>query len=818
MFVYNVHIEQQPALADPTLQVTVHSRGTSTSKPLHITDTTQPDSSLYQATTVFHDATPGQGAGIVSPLEGTYDIGSTSDVPLAQFLKRPVKIWEDTWSTGSTFNATLNPWLLFVVHSSIEDKIRNYRFLRGHLKLRIVVTGNPFLYGRAIVAYEPWFHRSVWSPNGYGNTNQRVYKTVISQMPHVYIDTSTSQGGEMVLPFFSPFNWLDVTSVTMAEEMGQIFINNFTELRHANAPAGAATVQIYAWMDDAELCVPTVADIGTEVYQGNDEWKEGLISKPASAVARAAGMLSKIPIFKPYALPTEMAATAIGKAASAFGFSRPAIIDNTCVVRDKIAGDLASTNTHEVVGRLALDTKSQLTLDPRTVGLDGTDEMALSHIVQREALMHSFNWGEADPADATLFEFRVGPTYHSLDTTTTQNRNGIPPCTAVASMFHAWRGTMVYRFSIVASAMHRGKLLVTYEPTDSGDTYSTDTNYSRIIDIGETRDFEIPVHWHAPTPWQTVRDTTLGDAADRHLYDGTPTSIVEANLYFNGRIRVNVLTSLTSPDPALANPVTILWYVRGGEDLEFANPRSTALPFTYKSTDGSLIPQGCDLEEEFQGEEEDISPEPPLSAPVNAETQIVSVGNNHHLVDDPLTHVFYGETVSSVRSFLKRYRARGSPEVDSFLITAITGAPARSNARNNVLSTHMPIDEFIFAWFLGWRGSLRQKFVGADTAVMLGADRGYVSVASERTGHAGLHANHGVCEVELPFYSTRRFAFTRTSPSWTNDTNLDPYDPNNQCLYMSRFQTINTTAWRYTAVGDDFSLFFFHCIPPVFAL
>lgn len=795
---------------------TVHSRGTKSS---HIMDTTQPDSSLYQATTVFHDATPGQGAGIISPMEETYSIGSTSDVPLADFLKRPVKIFEETWGTGTAFNHTFAPWLEFLNHPSIRNKTANYRYVRGHLRLRVVVTGNPFLYGRAIVAYEPWHQRSVWAINGYGNPAQRVFKTVVSQMPHVYIDASTSQGGEMTLPFFSPYNWLDLTAIGMLGDMGEVFVNNFTNLRHANAPNGFVDVQIYAWMDDAEICVPTVAEQGTEVYQGNDEWKDGLISKPASAVARAAGMLAKIPIFKPYALPTEMAATAVGRAASVFGFSRPAIIDNTCVVRDKIAGDLASTNTHEVVGRLALDTKSQLTLDPRTVGLDGTDEMALSHIVQREALMHSFEWTEADIHGTDLFQFRVCPMYHSLDTTSPQNRNGLPPCTAVGSMFLNWRGTMVYRFSIVASAMHRGKLLISYEPTDAGTAPSTDTNYSRIIDIGETRDFEIPIHWHCPTPWQRVRNTTYGTATDRHLYDATPTTIVDANQFFNGRVRVSVLTSLTSPDPALANPIEILWYVRGGDDLEFANPRTASLPFTYKSTDATLTPQGVDFDECPQGDEEDISSSEPLSAPALAEQEIVSIGTNHHLVDDPLTHVFYGETVASVRAFLKRYRARGTPNVDAVPIPYMNNPSARSDVRPTVLSTHMPMQEFIFAWFLGWRGSMRFKMIGFNTSTLIAGERGYISAANQRTGNGGIHVNHGVSEIELPFYSTKRFSFTRTGSGWSDDTNLDPLDPNEQAVYWNQYSyTATANGFLYTAVGDDFSLFFFHAIPPVFAL
>lgn len=786
-----------------------HSCGTEQNN-LNIVDLTTVAPTMQQATMSFHDASPGHGSSIVSKFEETYSHGSTSDVPLGEFLKRPVLISNLSWDTGSNFNFILDPWLDYFATPEISKKVEGYRFLRGNLNVRFVVTGNPFLFGRIIAAYEPLARRSVWKSSGaYGNELQRVYKTVLSQMPHVYLDASTSQGGEMVLPFFSPYNWLDLSSFTSLLDMGTIRMTNLTPLQHANAPVGKCQVLIYAWMDDAELCVPTASAPRTEIYQGNetDEFSSGVISKPASAVARAAGMLAKIPVFEPFALPTEMAATAVGAAASHFGFSRPPILDNIQPVREKFYGNLSNTNTHEMCERLSLDAKGQLTLDSRTVGLDGTDEMALSHILSRETLLNSVTWDESNVVGDRIWSFRVGPTYHSLDTTSTPSRNGLPPCTAVASMFRQWRGTMVYRFSVCASALHRGKIRVSYEPTPITNIGQSDEVYSRIVDLAETRDFEIPVHWHQPTPWQKVKMSSLGDASDTHYYSGSPVATSQAVQHFNGLITLTVLTPLTSPDPSLSQPIHLLFYVKGGPDLEFADPVGQDLQFSLMSSNIAEEPQGrTELDDAADNDD----------APPEANNALPAIGDHPGTLTDPLAHVFHGESVTSLRAYLKRYRRQKAAFTDE-----VPQVPAglRSNVRGEVTAFYMGQKEFIMSWYVGWRGSTRFKVGTVNGVRPIFTERVYRPQNTfDMNGHSGLSANLYSNEVEVPFHSYKRFALTRTSPSWASDTNIDTLDPNNSAILSggSSSQGAEFYSVDLSATGEDFSLFFFLGIPPVF--
>jgi hypothetical protein len=112
-----------------------------------------------------------------------------------------------------------------------------------------------------------------------------------------------------------------------------------------------------------------------------DEYGKGIISAPASAIAKAAGMLEAIPMIAPYARATEMVATKVGQIAALFGYSRPAVISDIVLQKPSPTGNLANVDAADAVNRLTLDSKQELTIDSRTVGLDGSDQMTIDSIV-----------------------------------------------------------------------------------------------------------------------------------------------------------------------------------------------------------------------------------------------------------------------------------------------------------------------------------------------------------------------------------------------------------------------------------------------------
>merc|ERR1712127_414048 len=112
-------------------------------------------------------------------------------------------------------------------------------------------------------------------------------------------------------------------------EMGDITIKSFGNLLHANGGNDPVTVTIYLWAEDVVLTVPTYSSIlvsqagkYSNTING-DEYGSGIISKPAAAIAKAAGALASLPVIGPYMTATQVASGAVANIAKMFGFSRP---------------------------------------------------------------------------------------------------------------------------------------------------------------------------------------------------------------------------------------------------------------------------------------------------------------------------------------------------------------------------------------------------------------------------------------------------------------------------------------------------------------
>jgi hypothetical protein len=762
-------------------------------------------STYKTGTLAFGDNAMSDTHNVSSTFDSTYNVGGTTDVPLGDFLARPVEIERFTWDVGSNLTESFRPWDLFFNQTQIKARIEGFRHVRGNLKIRAVVTGNPFLFARAIMAYEPFSDRSVMN---IGNPVQRAFRGCLSHMPHVYLDAATSQGGEMTLPFFSPYNWIDTTKDDAFTELGKMYVNGFQVLRHANASSGSMEIVIYAWMEDAVIATPTAGDYDLVTYQSGeeDEHKTGLISKTASNVAAAAGLLGTVPWLAPFAMPTAAAAGMVSQIAHIFGYSRPRVLDNICPMRELRGGEMASTNQHEVMPKLAWDARNELSIDPRTVGLDGTDEMAISYIASKEAYIGTLFWNESQTGGDVLGKIVVSPMYGLVDSSVTPSRTAIPPVTAVARMFKYWRGPMVYRLSVVCSTMHRGKLLIQYDPV-SDEPANTNQIYSRIIDLSETRDFEIPIHWHSPQAYLKCREIDYGNPAGFLGWYDTSSSLPAAPETSNGRLRVTVLTPLTSPDPSLTQSINILLFAKGGEGLEFAGTQSNPTRLTYKSSNAIIEPQGIDENEvwEYQSMEPDAQINPLAS------DQIDEMGTTPLPDLDHTDKVFMGETVQSVRAILRRYYFTGAISVPNIATTV-----PYSIRRPVITTADMPRTEYIMNWYAGWRGAFRMRCFTSSRGMIASLISQEGVAAPMTNNYNGVQVNTEVVEAESPFYYNKRFAMTRTSPQWADDTDTDPDTPNRLQFRFGAMDAGSTTGFPFLATGEDFSLFFFVCIPPVY--
>ncbi len=525
---------------------------------------------VEQPVVMFADANAGEETGYAAPIDSTSTLGDTTQVELAKFLERPALISNFVWyetDTKGPISVQFSPWYEFFNKASIKKKLDNYAFIRGNLHLKVVTNASPFLYGMLQFAYEPlpaYSYNPVVKDAFYG------YFTNYSQRPSIWIEPQSQSGGEMILPFLWPKNYVNVTSATDLQELGSIEPIVYAVLQSANGVTTAGvSVQVYAWLTDLELAGPTAA---LAVQSG--EWGVGPISKPASAVASVAKRLSDVPIIGPFAKATDIGASAISSIASIFGFTNVPNIEEHCPVHPSPFPKLAVTDAGYPTSQLTLDVKNELTIDPAVTGVESDDQLAITNLVTREAWLTDFTWAGTDTTQKNLFTCLVTPTLYNVATGTNETYMQMTPLAWVARMFEYWRGDIIFRIKLVCSPYHKGRLKISFDPLGSATNNilsSTDMSnivYTRIVDIGKDTDIEFRVPYTQATAWLRV---ATGYSAGSVAYSTAASpSFANNAINYNGYFNVKVLNVLTGP--AATASITGQVFVRAADNFEVAGP------------------------------------------------------------------------------------------------------------------------------------------------------------------------------------------------------------------------------------------------------
>lgn len=789
---------------------------------------------------------------IATQLDSAHRTVDSDDATLSNFFSRPIKIASVNWTVGSIFGLSLNPWREYFENDRVINRLSNYNVLRADLCVRILINGNGFHYGRALASYIPLPNQDQLVKWRYSLVNQDIIGA--SQRMHVWIDPTKSQGGTLRLPYVYYKNGMNIPEEDW-DEMGQLDIASITTLEHANGGSDSVTISIFAWAENVSLSIPTVAEPGALTPQAaDDEYEDvskGPISGPAGTIAQVAGSLSAIPSIAPMALATQTAANAVGGVARAFGMSRPTDIDTISSYKPTYAGNFANTNVSDTSVKLTLDAKQELTIDPSAVGLGNADEMAISSIACRESYIHQFPWSPSDTPETLLWNTYVTPMMLNTAQFQGETEYHLTPSAYVALPFENWRGSMKYRFQIVASAFHKGRLKIVYDPYFNS-TSEYNTQQTHIIDLAYERDFTVTVNWgqelsfldHSDDLAQPFSRNPLGGA--RH----------ESS---NGILAVYVVNDLTTPSATL-DPVTVLVSSSAGEDFEVCNPNGENIRFlTFfqpQSDDDDFVefePQALDVADGDLTTQE--------TAPVSDLTEHEFATANSVA---EVYKIYFGDPVTSVRQLLKRY-TRTRAFAPYFPGTGSEGVYAgvqtsnfpmyRGYDPNGYDNAAIPSDPTPYTYgnmtplhwftplFLARRGGMRIKYVyslqqkvrvngimsveritenGATRIPTIAYQTRDLTSSSANTWAAQNFgggdfsgsqvtplASNPVLEVELPFASRYRFFPARK-------LNLREAGSEFTQQHEVKFPCIDegySSVQQYASVGEDFSLNFFQSCP-----
>lgn len=817
----------------------------------------------------FRDNVPGFIDSRGAHFDSTRDDGMMQDTQLGDWFSRPIQIAASQWEVNDAYFLRFNPWTLFWEDPRNIEKIKNYHLLRSTLHVKILLNGNAFYYGRAIAAYEPLAPLDNTSPDRDWVPEDRIRG---SQRMHVYLNPTISQGGSLELPFFWPKNnW--VVAQNEWRNMGEIVISSFNNLRHANDGTDPINITVMAWAENVKFAIPTRSVPSTTRISipesgrlgSNDEHEKDVISRPASNVARIAGTLSDVPVIGTYAKATQMGANAVAKTAKMFGFSAPNNLDYE-IFEPRAKHSIAVTDTKQSANKVTLDSKQELSIDPRTTGIREDDELPIASIAGRESYLTQFTWSQTDQAGLHLWNSRVDPGL--------KNRNGdewhFPACALAALPFQYWRGTMRFRFQVVASEYHKGRIRIVYDPRIGGSTSQFNTHYSTIHDIAESKDFTVDVGWGQDVSYKE----SLGWYSSPE-YGTTPltTNISQGN----GVISVYVLNRLSTP-ASNDSSVEINVFVSALDDFEVAAPDDKISYLKFRPNVEVPEPPPEPLRRGVP--ESGVMPSDDCDdqdAPIDDPPQIDTIADTS--LDRPnTTMVFMGEVISSFRSMLRRsYRAelrllnepgsstviklsRGSfPSYGGFITgqSLSSGSMVTSFADQRFYNTSLTtLMNYLGRAFLGWRGSTRwtvdtstihigntfdegggdlwnsitfslsrrnkyswsQKVQNSDSELFSNLSQIFNEIdrGIDCNGvYLGNTAVNPIQSIEVPYLQNDRFKYTFREENYETESD----GPGWECSLMtpaSQSAFDKSFIKFYVAAGEDFNFFFFNGLPPVY--
>lgn len=626
------------------------------------------DNNVLSQNVEFMDANPAYDYRIEGTDDPTRACADMTDTELGSFFERPILIREYAWAPGTEFYQNFDPWSLFFNDKRNVNRLANFNLMRSRLCVKFVVNGNGFYYGRLLASYNPLPGFDQLTLNrGIGIGADSI---AASQKPHIYINPTECQGGSLCLPFVHYQNALRVPDAQW-DEMGTINIRTLNVLKNVNANPAVGqelTISVFAWAEDVSLSVPTSSNPSSIIPQSlevvvpqSDEYGDTPVSMAASTVARVAGKLTNVPFIGKFAKATQIGAGAVGDLGKLFGFSRPPIIDPTQVYVPRYVGGLANVNTPDAVNKLSLDVKQEVTVDPSVTGVSSADEMSIVAIAKRQSYYTTFQWqtgGYPNSGPGTkLFQTQVMPTVYQKLFTGVNTEYHLTPSGMVALPFKYWGGSMEFRFQVVSSNFHRGRLRIVWDPDAlDGGASSTgyNTMYTRIIDIADMRDFTFKVGWGKEYSFLPVRNPMkLRDGLPIPSFaTGATAPAILQQVFGNGTISVFVVNDLTTPnpDPSVDASVEVNVFVNMCDDARFAEPTDLALSnISYFPSAPPVNPEGLEVIPES---DEQVA-ETQLSAPDS--TDVVTGVGAAGSTDDHTMDVFFGEQVVSIRELLKRY-------------------------------------------------------------------------------------------------------------------------------------------------------------------
>lgn len=606
--------------------------------------------------------------------------------------------------TASAFTQFIFPQV-YGTKAMWVEKTRGYFGIRMDLSFRLVVNASRFQQGRYMLLWKPFGGSVGDSTKNAAIMNGHVSTLVQrSQMPHAEIDINCDTEIQFDIPFSNMYNWCHVRSIagtSAFNSLGAIQIYPYVPL---SAVAGQLQCgyNLYVSAKNVELIGASVPQSGrfnvtrrgkNETNSEQESANMGPISSIMSRVSAASSILTQVPLISSYASTAGWMSDIIGNVASTFGYSRPVNLEHAQRMTKEIFPYFSNTDGPDNSFPMALSYKNELA--PMT-GISPTDldEMDFSFLCTIPTFNRIVKWetNTTHPVGTLLDSWRVSPYGLGINTTTVNGAllNHYAPYQFVASRFKFWRGTMVYKFKIVKTEFHSGRISFSFSPLCFSQLAGAVQSFAdlpyihrQIIDLRIDNEIILKVPFVSDIPWRVVAAPTNNDAT--------------------GFFALHVIDPLIAPD-TVNQSVSIIVEACMGPDAEFAVPDEVLFNTPFYGA----APQ--------MGAFDSIANVEP-----NACNQVNDTVGAMSTIDDSLINasLCIGEKITSFRKFMRRptpfiFRSGTTSGSAIAVIPYMVTGLSQNGVANSEPAVLCDFYGTISSFYLYSRGSVRLKYVNAN--------------------------------------------------------------------------------------------------------
>lgn len=509
---------------------------------------------------------------------------------LAMYLSRPIMIYSRRLDEGFAYR--MQPLYLMLENARVRDKIRGYAYLNGRIHIKVTITASPLDSGALHVALCPWGSTDT-GRGAEANSAELDLLThaQMSQLPNFIADFSSEKGGEISMPIMCPTNGLNITTTQQIQDVFTLHFRTLISPQRPPGHGGTPTMNVYVWLTDVSL---TGTTLSSELSgpQGDEYQREAKDIPPAGNTSFKTAISASAQ--KLVGKAADIAADAV---LASMGLSQPLQPGGPITVIPRSCTNLANYNSEQHIDSLAGDIKNQVPIGTRELGFEDIDHMALDNILDRWGIIGSYLMPTNDENyNFPLYAIPVTPLGCSAFTLGTQQNFSPVPVNVAALAFSRWRGTMVYKFKAIGSALLKGKIAIRHDVIGNFDslTYTrSDTQALNTViwDLSTTREIIIEVPWTSNLPF---KPTGLLAQGVREITSGT--TGIFAGESWNGTLFMNEISPIS--DGQLAS-VGVIISSKGKKGMVFGDMRPVLANYTFaginNGTSGIPEPQGSEV-------------------------------------------------------------------------------------------------------------------------------------------------------------------------------------------------------------------------------